>query len=61
MTSTTVPSSIDEVTPQWLTDALGTPVAEVYAADDGAERLVRDFVRAWTKVMMNDRFDVATR
>jgi catalase-peroxidase len=33
-------------------------VAEVYAADDGHERLVRDFVNAWHKVMMLDRFDV---
>ncbi|MEQ8850215.1 MAG: catalase/peroxidase HPI [Phycisphaerales bacterium] len=34
-------------------------VAEVYAADDGHERMVRDFVAAWDKVMMLDRFDVA--
>ncbi|MCC9654573.1 catalase/peroxidase HPI [Rhodopirellula halodulae] len=33
-------------------------VAEVYAADDGHERLVNDFVQAWHKVMMLDRFDV---
>lgn len=33
-------------------------VAEVYAADDGHERFVRDFVKAWHKVMMLDRFDV---
>ena len=32
--------------------------AEVYAADDGHERFVRDFVAAWHKVMMLDRFDV---
>ncbi|MDX8354012.1 catalase/peroxidase HPI [Cognatiyoonia sp. IB215182] len=32
--------------------------AEVYAQDDNAEKFVRDFVAAWTKVMMNDRFDV---
>ena len=32
-------------------------VAEVYAAADGHERLVNDFVKAWHKVMMLDRFD----
>ena len=34
-------------------------VAEVYAADDGHERMVEDFVAAWNKVMMLDRFDLA--
>ncbi len=34
-------------------------IAEVYASDDGAEKFVRDFVAAWDKVMMLDRFDVA--
>ena len=33
-------------------------VAEVYAADDGEEKLVHDFVDAWHKVMTNDRFDL---
>ena len=33
-------------------------IAEVYAAKGGHERFVRDFVRAWHKVMMLDRFDV---
>ena len=33
-------------------------VAEVYAADDGGEKLVHDFVDAWTKVMTLDRFDL---
>jgi len=32
--------------------------AEVYAQDDNAEKFVRDFVSAWTKVMNNDRFDL---
>ena len=32
-------------------------VAEVYAASDGREKFVRDFVRAWVKVMNLDRFD----
>jgi catalase-peroxidase len=34
-------------------------VAEVYASDDAAEKFVRDFVTAWDKVMMLDRFDVS--
>lgn len=33
-------------------------IAEVYAADAGQEKFVRDFVHAWNKVMMLDRFDV---
>jgi catalase-peroxidase len=34
-------------------------LAEVYAEDDAAEKFVRDFVAAWTKVMELDRFDLA--
>ena len=34
--------------------------AEVYAQDDNGEKLVRDFVAAWTKVMNADRFDLLT-
>ncbi len=34
-------------------------VAEVYASDDSTERFVRDFVRAWSKVMNLDRYDLA--
>ncbi len=30
-------------------------VAEVYAADDGREKFVQDFVAAWSKVMELDR------
>ena len=33
-------------------------LAEVYAGDDAREKFVRDFVAAWDKVMMLDRFDV---
>ena len=33
--------------------------AEVYASADGQQKLVRDFVAAWTKVMNLDRFDLA--
>lgn len=32
--------------------------AEHYAQDDNREKFVRDFVKAWTKVMNNDRFDL---
>ena len=31
-------------------------VSEVYASDDAREMFVQDFVKAWTKVMNNDRF-----
>jgi catalase-peroxidase len=33
--------------------------AEVYGSADSKEKFARDFVAAWTKVMNNDRFDVA--
>jgi catalase-peroxidase len=33
-------------------------LAEVYASDDAQEKLVRDFVAAWVKVMDLDRFDL---
>ena len=32
--------------------------AEVYAQHDGKEKFVRDFIKAWVKVMSNDRFDM---
>ncbi len=35
-------------------------IVEVYAAGDGTERFLRDFVAAWHKVMMLDRYDVKT-
>ncbi len=34
-------------------------IAEVYACSDSKEKFVKDFVAAWTKVMNNDRFDLA--
>jgi catalase-peroxidase len=34
-------------------------IAEVYGGDDAGEKLVRDFVKAWDKVMNLDRFDLA--
>ncbi|MGY2703496.1 catalase/peroxidase HPI [Nocardioides sp. HB32] len=33
-------------------------LAEVYASEDAREKLVRDFVAAWVKVMELDRFDL---
>lgn len=33
-------------------------LAEVYGADDAKEKFVNDFVKAWVKVMENDRFDL---
>jgi catalase-peroxidase len=33
-------------------------IAEVYASADGKEKFVRDFVKAWAKVMNLDRFDL---
>ena len=32
--------------------------SEVYAASDGAEKFVDDFIKTWDKVMMADRFDL---
>jgi catalase-peroxidase len=32
--------------------------AEVYAQDDNKEKFVKDFVKAWVKVMNADRFDL---
>jgi len=34
-------------------------ISEVYASEDAKEKFVRDFVAAWDKVMMLDRFDLA--
>ncbi len=34
-------------------------LAELYACDDAQEKFVRDFVKAWAKVMNLDRFDLA--
>jgi catalase-peroxidase len=33
-------------------------IAEVYACDDAGDKFIKDFVAAWTKVMMADRFDL---
>ena len=35
-------------------------LSEVYACDDAKEKFVADFVKAWTKVMDADRFDLVT-
>ena len=34
-------------------------IAEVYGCADSEEKFVQDFVKAWTKVMNLDRFDLA--
>jgi catalase-peroxidase len=36
-------------------------LAEVYALADAKTKFVKDFAAAWTKVMNNDRFDVAAQ
>jgi catalase-peroxidase len=36
-------------------------LAEVYASSDAQEKLVRDFVKVWTRVMNLDRFDLPRR
>jgi catalase-peroxidase len=33
----------------------------VYACDDAGEKFVRDFVKAWNKVMNLDRFDLLAK
>jgi catalase-peroxidase len=33
-------------------------LAEVYGSSDGKEKLVKDFAKAWAKVMNLDRFDL---
>ena len=33
-------------------------IAEVYAQNDSKEKFLNDFVKAWNKVMNNDRFDI---
>ncbi|MGH6891391.1 MAG: peroxidase family protein, partial [Dongiaceae bacterium] len=33
-------------------------ISEFYASDDSKQRFVDDFVAAWTKTMMRDRFDI---
>ncbi len=34
-------------------------IAEVYGSEDGKEKFVHDFVKAWNKVMNADRFDLS--
>ena len=36
-------------------------IAEVYAQDDSKQKFVKDFVKAWTKVMNLDRFDAVSK
>ena len=41
------------------TNSILRAYAEVYAQDDNGDKVVHDFVAAWTKVMNSDRFDLA--
>ena len=34
-------------------------IAEVYASEDAKEKFVKDFVKAWDKVMNLDRYDLS--
>jgi len=36
-------------------------IAEVYASDDAKAKFADDFVAAWNKVMMLDRFDAPSK
>ena len=36
-------------------------IAEVYGADDGKEKFMRDFVNTWSKIMVNDRFELGAK
>ena len=36
-------------------------ISEVYASADAKQKFAEDFVRAWNKVMMLDRFDIAMK
>lgn len=40
------------------TNSILRAYAELYAQDDNQEKFVQDFVKAWTKVMNADRFDL---
>ena len=42
----------------WGSNSQLRAIAEVYAAADAEAKFVRDFVSAWDKVMMLDRFDL---
>jgi catalase-peroxidase len=36
-------------------------LAEVYASNDAKEKFVKDFTKAWDKVMNLDRFDLKNK
>ncbi len=36
-------------------------IAEIYGASDGKEKFVKDFIKAWNKVMNLDRFDLKNK
>lgn len=33
-------------------------IAEIYASSDSQEKFIKDFIKAWNKVMNADRFDL---
>jgi catalase-peroxidase len=33
-------------------------ISEVYASNDAKDKFIQDFIKAWTKVMNLDRFDL---
>jgi catalase-peroxidase len=36
-------------------------IAEIYAQPDNSDKFVKEFVKAWDKVMSNDRFDIKSK
>jgi catalase (peroxidase I) len=44
--------------PTWCSNSELRALAEVYACDGNERKFVQDFVKAWTKVMNLDRFDL---
>jgi catalase-peroxidase len=36
-------------------------IVEIYASNDGKEKFIKDFVKAWSKVMEADRFDIKNK
>jgi catalase-peroxidase len=46
------------VDPVFGSNSILRGIVEVYSADDAKEKFVRDFVKAWDKVMNPDRYDL---
>jgi catalase-peroxidase len=55
---TGVPVTATAVDLVFASNSILRGIAEVYAASDAKEQFVHDFIDAWDKVMMADRFDV---